>query len=51
MTKEKTICGFCGRECLPEEDVGWIAFPDGQKRPAHLSHVGVKEEHERQTKV
>ena len=48
-TKEKTVCGFCGLECLPEEDVGWMTFPDGTKKPAHLAHPGAKEEHRKQT--
>jgi len=47
-------CGFCGREVTVEEDVVFLKFPDGVKgrvlsvHPAHVSHVGVKEEWERQ---
>jgi hypothetical protein len=48
MSAEKLICGFCGRECTPEQDVGYLKFPDGKSRPAHLSHAGVKSEYESQ---
>ena len=48
MSKEPVICGFCGRECVESEDVTFLRFPDGHKKPAHLTHVGVKEEKEYQ---
>lgn len=48
MAEQELICGFCGRKCETSEDVGFLKFPGGEKKPAHLSHVGVKEEYERQ---
>jgi hypothetical protein len=50
MSSEKPVCGFCGRTCESDQDVGFLTFPDGQKKAAHLSHPGVKEEYERQQK-
>jgi len=44
---QNPVCGFCGRECLPEEEIG-LTFPDMVKRPVHLNHTGVKEEYESQ---
>ena len=51
MSQDKPICGFCGRECQPEEDVGFLKFPDGTQKAAHLTHTGVKEEYQKQGKV
>jgi hypothetical protein len=48
MPKEELICGFCKKICETSEDIGFILFPDGQSRPVHLSHVGVKEEWQKQ---
>ena len=48
MSSEKLVCGFCGRECIPEQDVGFLEFPDGKSKAAHLSHPGVKDEYEKQ---
>ena len=50
MSKETLICGFCLKECLPEQDVGYLRFPDGQKYPVHLSHEGATIEYEKQMK-
>jgi hypothetical protein len=50
MSKEVLICGFCLRECSPEQDVGYLKFPDGQKHPVHLFHEGVTVEYEKQMK-
>jgi hypothetical protein len=45
MSKEKLICGFCGREINTTENIGYLKFPDTVSRPVHLDHVGVKQEY------
>jgi len=48
MSKENILCGFCGKEITSDQDSGWLKFPYGSSKPVHFSHVGVKEEYERQ---
>jgi len=44
MSKQEVICGFCKRDCTPEEDVSFLKFPDGERRPVHVVHEGVQHE-------
>jgi hypothetical protein len=48
MSKEKLSCGICGRNIEATEDAGFVKFPNGESKPCHLSHPGVREEWEKQ---
>lgn len=50
MAKTELVCRFCGKECLPDQNVGWLTFPNGESHPVHLDHPGVQEEYRKQTK-
>lgn len=50
MTKQKLYCGFCGKQCTPNQDVGFITFPNNEQKPIHLTHSGVREEYNYQMK-
>ena len=51
MLKNENMCQFCGKPVVEGEEAGYLDFPNGkQKALVHFSHVGVKEEWERQNR-